>query len=100
MGQLKIECIYNYMEQGFDQKLNRFLNSLEQNYNGEINNIKSEWNRLAGRMDFKFKLCKYDIQGDIQFNNKGILVNVRVPVLAKSLEKTLEDNIEKKLKEL
>ena len=51
-------------------------------------------------MDFKFKLCKYDIQGDIQFNNKEILVNVRVPVLAKSLEKTLEDNIEKNLKEL
>jgi len=90
----------NYSQCEAYNKIDLFLDGLVSQYKNMISNPKKKWNDEKDYMDFGFEAMGFNIKGDIKLQGKELILNGRLPLLARVYSGRIEKIIKGKLEEL
>jgi hypothetical protein len=77
-----------------------FLDQLQVEHKGKITDASKTWNENKDTMDFKFNAQGFDISGDIKINEDNLVLNGKLPLVARLVSGKIERIINEKLDEL
>jgi hypothetical protein len=90
----------NYTKEDAYHLIDGFLDSLVNQYSDMISNPEKEWNKQKDKMNFKFEAKGYEISGDIRLQEKELILNGKLPFVARLVSGKIERIINEKLDEL
>lgn len=82
------------------EKIDKFLDGLVKEHRNLISNPQKKWNDERNKMDFSFEVMGSNIKGDIKLQGKELILNGKLPFLARIYSGRIEDIIKKQLEEL
>lgn len=97
---MKIEHSYSCNKTEAYSRVDGFLDQLQKQYSDMISNSQRTWNSQRDRMDFSFSLMTFNVKGSVQLNEHGLVLDGKVPLLARPFSGKIESAIKGKLEEL
>ena len=97
---MEINHDYNCSKQVAYTKIDGFLNELTNKYSDMISNPLKKWNDSNDKMDFSFKVKGFNIEGNIQLYNNKLILNGKLPFLARLFSGKIETTIKSELERL
>lgn len=82
------------------EKLSNLLTGLQKQYADKISNVNTSWNVSRDKMDFSFDIKGVTLRGNMSIENNLIIVDGKVPLLARPFQGKAEEMIKKKLEEI
>lgn len=89
-----------YNKEDAYQLVDTFLDKLQAEHADSIKNASKTWNDNKDMMNFQFNAMNFDIKGDIKIHDDHLILNSKLPLLARVFSGTIEDTIVKNLDQL
>jgi hypothetical protein len=90
----------NYSQEEAYQKIDSFLDGLVEKHSDLISNPQKEWNNEKDKMEFGFEAKGYNIEGTINILEDKLVLNGKLPWVARMFSGKIEEIINKQLDEL
>ncbi|MCX6749961.1 MAG: polyhydroxyalkanoic acid system family protein [Candidatus Pacearchaeota archaeon] len=90
----------NYSQEEAYQKVDAFLDGLVKQHSDLVSNPSKKWNPEKNKMDFGFEAKGYTISGNIKLQGKELVLDGKLPWVAKMFSGKIEDMVLKQLGEL
>ncbi|MGY4884029.1 MAG: polyhydroxyalkanoic acid system family protein [Nanobdellota archaeon] len=90
----------NYSQEEAYQKIDTFLDGLVNQYSDLVSNPSKTWNTSKDKMNFGFEAKGYNISGDINLRKGELVLNGKLPWVAKMFSGKIEEMVLKQLGEL
>ena len=97
---MRIEYNHNHEKTRAYEIIDSFLEELQDKYSDMISNPSKKWNAPKDKMDFSFNAKGFDIKGDIELTDKGIIFDGKLPFAARFFKGKIESMVREKLDEL
>ena len=97
---MNIEHKYNGTSKHAYQQIDTLLTSLQQQYGNKISNPSTSWNSSRDRMAFSFGVYGFTLKGTIQIQDEKVVIDGKVPLLARAFQRKVEILIRGKLEEI
>ena len=81
-------------------KINSLLDGLVSQYSNMISNPTKKWNDEKNKMDFGFDVSEFNIHGNIKLQGKELIVNGKLPWIARIYNGKVKDIVKEQLEEL
>lgn len=75
------------------QKIDTFLDGLQEEYSSEISNPNKSWNSDYDRMDFSFKARGFKLNGVVCLVDGMVILEGKLPWLARAYSSKIEEVI-------
>jgi hypothetical protein len=82
------------------QKIDSFLDGLVKKHSDLVSNPKKKWNDNKDEMNFSFEVRGFDISGDIKLEEDKLVLEGKLPWVARLYSERIEEIINKQLDEL
>ena len=82
------------------QKIDSLLNELQKKYSNIISNPYKKWNNSNDKMEFSLSMKNFNLYGDVEVTENQIVLNGKIPFVARFLKGKIESMITEKLDEL
>lgn len=97
---MKIEHSYNGTRDEAYAQIDSLISSLQSEHGDKISNPLTSWNDAKDLMNFSFKVYGFKLKGTIQIYDKKVILDGKVPFLARGFQGKAEDLIKGKLEEI
>jgi hypothetical protein len=97
---MKIEHKYSGTKKHAYEQIDTLLASLQKQYGDKIDNPSKSWNGAQDNMQFSFGVYGFTLIGTVQIQEKKVIVDGKVPWLAKAFQGKAENLIREKLEEI
>ncbi len=88
----------NYSQEEAYQKIDSFLDGLVKEHSNLVSNPQKEWNASKDKMNFSFEAKGYNINGDIIIQGKELVLNGKLPLVARmfsgKIERMINENLD------
>ncbi|OGJ11882.1 hypothetical protein A3K62_02810 [Candidatus Pacearchaeota archaeon RBG_16_35_8] len=97
---MKVEHRYNGKKEAAYEKLSTVLIDLQKQYRNEIGNVYTSWNSSKDIMGFSFDIRGFTLRGNMILQNGLVIIDGKVPFLARPFQGKAEKRIKAKLEEI
>jgi hypothetical protein len=87
----------NYSQEEAYEKIDVFLDGLVKQHADLVSNPQKKWNPEKNKMDFGFEAKGYNITGNIKLQGKELILDGKLPWVAKMFSGKIEDMVTKQL---
>lgn len=97
-----MKIIYNHQhtkEEAYEI-VDGLLEGLEDKYSEMVKNPFRSWNSEHDRMNFSFRARGFNITGNIQLQEMAVVLEGKLPLLARPFKGEIESRIKEKLEEI
>jgi len=98
--EMKIEYSHNKPKEEAYEKISTLLNELQKKYTGDISNPQMSWNETKDKMNFSVSIRGANISGEVYLQDKRIILDGKLPFLARMFSGQIEGRIRKELEAL
>jgi len=81
-------------------RVEQSLRNLKQEYSDQIKNIKTNWTSGNKRMSFSMEIMGFGTSGEIYLQNSQIILDGKLPFLAKPFSGKIEGMIKRELEKV
>ncbi len=97
---MRIEHIYSSTRDHAYKQIDTLLASLQKQHGDKITNPSSSWNDSKDKMEFSFGIYGFTLKGSVQIQDGEVIVEGKVPLLARAFQGKAETLIKGKLEEI
>ena len=96
---MRIEYNYDGTRDHACQQIDTLLASLQEQYGDKISNHSISWNSARDKMAFSFGVYGFTLKGTVQIQDGKIVLDGKIPFLARAFQGKAETLIREKLEE-
>ena len=96
---MRIEHNYNGTREYAYQQIDTLLANLQKQYGNKISNPSTSWNDARDKMEFSFGVYGFTLKGTVQIHEEKVVLDGKVPFLAKAFQGKAGTLIKGKLEE-
>lgn len=97
---MRIEYNHQHTKEEAYKKIDGLLEELKNKYGEMVQNPSKSWNSEHDRMDFSFRARGFNITGNIQLQGMAVVLEGKLPLLARPFKGEIESRIREKLEEI
>jgi len=97
---MRIEHFHSRTKEEAYQRISSLLEKLCEEHRTNISDPTTNWNSDNDRMDFSVKAFSFTLKGTFQILDGKVLIEAKVPFLARPFQNRAEELIRRKLKEI
>ncbi len=95
-----IEHRYKGTKEHAYQQIDTLISGLQKQYGNQISNPSTSWNSSKDEMSFTFGVYGFTLKGKVHIQNEKVILDGKVPLLARAFQGKAEALIKGKLEEI
>jgi len=97
---MRIEYPHQHTKEEVYKRVDGLLKGLQDKYGEMVQKHSRNWNSTNEKVDFSFKTRGLNITGNIQLQERAVVLEGKLPLLAKPFKGEIESIIKEKLEEI